>query len=67
MTFALLDSELKAAPGDPTVLRAIADWHDVQATMADGMDMADSTKWHTEREKVLRAEADRIEKEWENA
>jgi hypothetical protein len=64
--FELTERELKKASKNPRVLRALADMHDCWATEADGMDMADSSKWHTERARALTTEADRIQKEWEN-
>lgn len=64
--FEFTDYELKELPKQPGALRAMSDWHDNQASMADAMDCADSSKWHTERAKTLTAEADRIQKEWEN-
>lgn len=61
------ETELKAMRETPGVLRALADdFHDVEATMADGMDFTECSQSHTERGKELKAEADRIEREWEN-
>ena len=64
------ESEVAAMQKWPEALRALADWHDYQETMADAMDsevFAPQIKHHSERRKELRAEADRIEREAEAA
>lgn len=61
----LTEHELKKCAELPDVLRALADHHSVQETMADAADYIDSAKYHEARYKELRAEADRIQAEWE--
>jgi hypothetical protein len=64
--FAFTEYEMQKIVTQPGALRAMADWHDNQATMADAMGCHGSSKFHTERAQVLTAEADRIQKEWED-
>lgn len=64
-TVNLTDAELKACQSDPTILLAIADWHDIQETLADGMDMGDAARYHRERRYHLKSVAREIQKEFE--
>lgn len=57
--------EQAICPQTPDVLRALADWHDMQSTLADAMDCTDNSKNHHDRMLELLEEAMRIEKEWE--
>jgi hypothetical protein len=57
--------EQAICPQTPDVLRALADWHDVQSTLADAMDCKDNSEDHYNRMLELLAEATRIEAEWE--
>jgi hypothetical protein len=61
--FTLTSRELEKLQILPDALRALADWHDLQATLADGMDMPGCVVLHDERKAKIRAEADRIERE----
>ncbi|MFZ6767807.1 hypothetical protein ACO0LM_12055 [Undibacterium sp. Di26W] len=61
----LTPGELKACEDSPEVLRVMADWNDFQASHADSIgDYEECVKYHDARAKELRAEADRIEKEY---
>lgn len=60
----LTDTELELCQKLPDVLRAIAEHHASEETMADGMGYEHSAKFHESRRKELNAEADRIESEW---
>lgn len=55
-------SEIRHMQGNPTVLRALADYHDWNEMHADSVGADGSVD--AERAKTLRAEAERIEKEW---
>lgn len=61
----LTDYELRKINQIPDALRAIADYHDMQSTLASGMDMPESESHHAFRSKVLRNEADRIDRFWD--
>lgn len=63
--FELSEDELKICSTTPDVLVAIADYHDLQATMAAPMGMNDSAAWHERRAEELRTEARRISDKWE--
>lgn len=63
----LTPTELKQCPATPGVLRALAELHDVHEMEADACDMPDSAEHHKKRAAELRAEADRIERAWEEA
>lgn len=39
--------------GSPEGLQILIDWHERQANMADGMDMADAVHFHNERKRQL--------------
>jgi hypothetical protein len=52
-------------PRLPGALRALADYHDNQSSMAEAQDYIECAKNHEDRAKALTAEAERIEKEWE--
>lgn len=62
----LTPQECEACIKQPDVLRALAEFHYVKATEADGMDMSEACRWHTNRAKKLETEADRIQTEREN-
>lgn len=50
---------------NPEALRLIADYHEVQLTMADAIgDFPHCVTFHTNRKAELLAEAERIENEW---
>lgn len=55
------DAETEAMQSYPGVLRALAEWHQTQAVMADGMDMRHSAEYHNERSRELLGEAKQIE------
>lgn len=61
----LTDREKEVCPTDPQVLRALADWHDMQSTLSSAMDHEDSSNHHHDRMLELLEEAMRIEAEWE--
>jgi hypothetical protein len=61
--FTLTSRELEILPKLPGALRELSEWHDVQATLADGMDMHGCVGFHDERKAEIRAEAERIERE----
>ena len=62
---AFTKNELEDMAVNPEVLRALANYHSAQETMADATgDFPDCVKYHMERREELREEADRIEAEW---
>lgn len=65
-SFALLDYELKELAKLPDALRALADWHDHQESMAGAMGCG-SAQHHQERRLALTAQADRIQQTWERS
>lgn len=58
---------LKQCVENPDILRALAERHSVWETEAGGMDMEECAAHHKRRKDELRAEADRIEKAWQEA
>lgn len=63
--FKLTAYELVKLVGDPFVLRAIADMHEIWATEADAAGWDEVAKHHEARKAEILTEADRIQKEWE--
>lgn len=63
--FKLSDAELVEIAKWPGSLIEFADWHEVQATLAGGMDMQDAEEFHTQRKAQILAEAARLQKEME--
>lgn len=59
--FALTARELVVLQSTPAGLELLIDWHEEQATLADGMDMPDSTRFHDERKEAIRKEVARLE------
>lgn len=51
-------------PKLPDVLRALAEHHSAQETMADAADYKICANYHSDRREELGKEADRIESEW---
>ena len=61
------DNELKEMQTNPEALRVLANYHEVQATMADAIgDFKECVTFHEARKAELLAEADRIDLEWIN-
>lgn len=60
----LKESELKECPKLPDVLRALAEYHSSQETMAEAMGYVESAAYHRARHDELLDEACRIESEW---
>lgn len=61
----LTSHELEICGTDPEILHALADHHSWMETEADAMGADESTKFHEERRKALRAEAERIVASWD--
>ena len=57
----LTEAELKVCPKIPDVLRALAEHHSSQETMAEPMGYVEAAAYHSNRYKELRDEAERIE------
>ena len=60
----LTEAELKVCPKLPDVLRALAEYHSAEETMAEAMGYAAVAHRHLLRSAELLAEASRIESEW---
>lgn len=60
----LTEAELKVCPKLPDVLRALAEHHSAQETMAEPMGYVEAANYHLMRSAELQAEANRIESEW---
>lgn len=60
----LTDEELKVCPQLPDVLRALAEHHSWQETMAEPMGFVEAVAYHRARREELGNEAQRIENEW---
>lgn len=61
------NTELKEMQNNPESLRILADYHEVQLTMADAIgDFKECVNFHEKRKAELLAEANRIEVEWIN-
>lgn len=60
--FTLTARELVVLQTLPEALEALIDWHEVNATEADAMDMPECRKFHDERQAAIRAEMQRLEK-----
>lgn len=60
----LTEQELKVCPKLPDVLRALAEHHSAQETMAEPMGYVEAAAYHRARRKELGKEAERIESEW---
>jgi len=58
------ENEIKAMQERPEILRELAEYHEVQATMTDGIDFTECIPFHESRRDMLRKEADRIEAEY---
>lgn len=50
----------------PEVLESLADWHEVQRTMADAIDMKEAFEGHTNRKQELKAAAKYFLEKMEN-
>lgn len=62
----LTQHEINAAQNNPDVLRALANYHEIQLTMADAIgDYKECVSFHEKRKAELLAAADRIELEWD--
>ena len=60
--FALTARELTVLQTLPAALDALIEWHEVQATLADGMDMPECVAVHDERKAAIRAEVQRLDR-----
>ena len=60
----LTEAELKVCPKLPDVLRALAEHHSAEETMAEPMCYVEAARYHLLRSAELLAEANRIESEW---
>lgn len=58
------DAEMRAMRSDPDVLRAVADWNESQACMAEAMDYSESSNYHLGRAAALRIAAGEIEADY---
>jgi hypothetical protein len=58
--FNLTAHELVVLQTLPGALDALIDWHEAQATLADGMDMPQCVDFHDGRKTAIRAEAARL-------
>lgn len=58
-------NEIAEMQKDPEAIRALANYHSAQETMADAIgDYTQCVKFHKSRRIELNAEADKIEAEW---
>ncbi len=60
----LTEAELKVCPKLPDVLRALAEHHSAEETMAEPMGYVEAAAYHRARYEQLIDEACRIESEW---
>lgn len=60
----LTEEELKVCPKLPDVLRALAEHHSAEETMAEPMGYVEAAAYHRARYEQLIDEACRIESEW---
>lgn len=60
----LTEEELKVCPKLPDVLRALAEHHSAEETMAEPMGYVEAAAYHLMRSVELLAEANRIESDW---